>query len=90
MNANLTCRLQEDEDEETSMVGSDLEEEEEEVQQPILAIGGGRRPFEGHPEITWCAKAYLKAFSKLMLPLQSSLLYYSIYYYSIEHQDFRL
>ena len=49
MNANLTCRLQEDE--ETSVVGSDLEEEE--VQQPILAIGGRRRPFEGYPEITW-------------------------------------
>ena len=45
MNANLTCRLQEDE--ETSVVGSDLEEEEEEVQQPILGIGGGRRKFEG-------------------------------------------
>ena len=45
MNANLTCRLQEDE--ETSVVGSDLEEEEEEVQQQILGIGGGRRPFEG-------------------------------------------
>ena len=49
MNANLTCRLQEDE--ETSVVGLDLEEEEEEVQQPILAIGGRRRPFEGYPEI---------------------------------------
>ena len=49
MNANLTCRLQEDE--ETSAVGSDLEEEEKEVQQPILAIGGGRRPFEVYPEI---------------------------------------
>ena len=49
MNANLTCRLQEDG--ETSVAGSDSEEEEEEVQQPILAIGGGRRPFEGYPEI---------------------------------------
>ena len=37
MNANLTCRLQEDQ--ETSVVGSDLEEEEEEVQQPIFGIG---------------------------------------------------
>ena len=72
MNANLTCRLQEDEDEETSMAGLDSEEEEEEVQQPILAIGGRRRPFEGYPEITQWAKVYLKAFSKLMLPLQSS------------------
>ena len=35
------------------MVGSDSEEEEEEVQQPILAIGGERRPIEGYPEITW-------------------------------------
>ena len=52
MNANLTCRLQEDEDE-TSMVGSDSEEEEEEVQQLILAIGNRRRPFEGYPKITW-------------------------------------
>ena len=51
MNANLTCRLQEDE--ETSAKGLDLEEEEEEVQQLILAIGDGRRPFEGYPEITW-------------------------------------
>ena len=51
MNANLTCRLQEDE--ETSVVGLDLEEEEEEVQQPILAISGRRRPFEGYPEIMW-------------------------------------
>ena len=51
MNVNLTCRLQEDE--ETSAAGSDLEEEEEEVSQPIPAIGGGRRPFEGYPEITW-------------------------------------
>ena len=50
MNANLTCRLQEDE--ETSVMGLDLEEEEEEVQQLILAIGDGRRPFEGYPEIT--------------------------------------
>ena len=25
---------------------------EEKVQQPILAIRGGRRPFEGYPEIT--------------------------------------
>ena len=49
MNANLTCRLQEDE--ETSAAGLDSEEEEEEVQQPILAIGVGRRPFEGYPEI---------------------------------------
>ena len=49
MNANLTCRLQEDE--EASVVGSDLEDKEEEVQQPILAIGGGRRPFEWYPEI---------------------------------------
>ena len=53
MNANLTCRLQEDEDEETSVVASDPKEEEEEVKQPILAIGGRRRPFEGYPEITW-------------------------------------
>ena len=45
MNANLTCRLQEDE--ETSVVGSDLEEEEEEVQQPVLGIGGRRRPLKG-------------------------------------------
>ena len=51
MNANLTCRLQEDE--ETLVAGSDSEEEEEEVQQLILAIGEGRRPFEGYPEITW-------------------------------------
>ena len=51
MYANLTYRLQEDE--EISMVGSDLEEEEEEVQQLILAIGGRRRPFEGYPEIMW-------------------------------------
>ena len=50
MNANLTCRLQEDE--ETLAVGSGLEEEEEEVQQLILAIGGSSRPFEGYPEIT--------------------------------------
>ena len=40
MNANLTSRLQEDEDEETSMVCSDSEGEKEEMQQPILAIGG--------------------------------------------------
>ena len=53
MNANLTGRLQEDENEETSMVGSDSEREKEEVQQLILAIGGGRRPFERYPEITW-------------------------------------
>ena len=52
MNANLTCKLQEDEDKETSMAGSDLEGEEEEVQQLILAIGGRRRSFEGYPEIT--------------------------------------
>ena len=43
MNANLTCRLQEDE--ETSV------EEEEEVLQPILGIGGGRRSWEGYPDI---------------------------------------
>ena len=49
MNANLTCRFQEDED--TSAVGSDLEEEDEEVQQLILGIGGRRRPFEGYPDI---------------------------------------
>ena len=49
MNANLTCRLQKDED--TSAEGLDSEEEEEEVQQPILAIGGGRRPFEGYPKV---------------------------------------
>ena len=51
MNANLTCRLQEDE--ETSVAGLDSEEEgeEEKVQQLILAIGGGRRPFEGYPDI---------------------------------------
>ena len=48
MNVNLTCRLQEDE--ETSVVGLDLEGEEE-MQQLILAIGGRRRPFEGYPEI---------------------------------------
>ena len=46
-----TCRLQEDE--ETSVAGSDSEEKEEEVQQPILALGGRRMPFEGYPEITW-------------------------------------
>ena len=51
MNANLTCGLQEDE--ETSVAGSDSEEEEEEVQKPILAIDGRRRPFEGYPEIVW-------------------------------------
>ena len=51
MNANLTCRLQEDEDEETSTAGSDSEEEEKEVQQPIFAIGGRSMPFEGNPEI---------------------------------------
>ena len=45
MNANLTCRLQEDE--ETSAAGSDLEEEEEEVQQPILGLGGESRPLKG-------------------------------------------
>ena len=49
MNANLTCRLQEDE--ETLVAGSNSGEEEEEVQQPILGIGGGRRPFEGYPDI---------------------------------------
>ena len=53
MNANLTCRLQEDEDEETCKVGSDSEEEEEEVQQLILAIGNRRRLFEGYPKIAW-------------------------------------
>ena len=35
------------------MVGLDSEEEEQEVQQLILGIGGGRRPFEGYSEITW-------------------------------------
>ena len=49
MNANLTCRIQEDE--ETSAVGLDLEEEEEDVQQPILGLGDRRRAFEGYPEI---------------------------------------
>ena len=49
MNANLTCRLQEDE--ETSVAGLDLEKGEEEVQQLILGLGGGRRAFEGYPEI---------------------------------------
>ena len=48
MNVNLACRLQEDE--ETSVVGLDLEGEKE-MQQLILAIGGRRRPFEGYPEI---------------------------------------
>ena len=40
MNANLTCRLQKDQ--ETSVVG--LDSEEEEVEQPVFGIGGGWRP----------------------------------------------
>ena len=51
MNANLTCRLWEDQ--ETSIVGSDSEEEEEEVQQSVFGIGGRWRPWEGHPDIMW-------------------------------------
>ena len=50
MNADLTCKLQEDE--ETSALGTDSEEEEEEVQQLILGIGGGRRLWKGYPDIT--------------------------------------
>ena len=49
MNANLTCRLQEDQE---SAAGLDLDEEEEEVQQPVFGIGGGWRSWEGYPDIT--------------------------------------
>ena len=48
MNANLTCRLQEDQ--ETSAAG--LDKEEEEVQQPVYGIGGSWRDWEGYPDIT--------------------------------------
>ena len=44
MNANLTCRLQEDQE-----VGSDKEG----VQQPVFGIGGSWRDWEGYPDITW-------------------------------------
>ena len=60
MNVILTLRLQEAE--ENSVVGLDLEKEEEEVQQLIFGIGGGRRPWEGYPDITQWVKTYLKAF----------------------------
>ena len=49
MNANLTYRLQEDQ--ETSVIGSDLEEEEEEVQLLIFGIGDRWRLWEGYPDI---------------------------------------
>ena len=52
MNANLTCRLQEDQ-----KVDSDKEEEED-VQQLVFGIGGGWRDWEGYPDITWWVKAY--------------------------------
>ena len=49
MNANLTCRLQEDQ--ETSAVGTDSEEEE--VQQLVFGIGGGWKDWEGYLDIMW-------------------------------------
>ena len=49
VNANLTCRLQEDQE---SVVSSDSDEEEEEVQKPMSGIGGGWRPWEEYPDIT--------------------------------------
>ena len=51
MNANLTFRLQEDQ--ETSVAGVDLEEEEDEVQQPVFRIGDRWRDWEGYLYITW-------------------------------------
>ena len=51
MNANLTCRLQEDQ--ETSGVGADSEEEEEEVQQLVFGIGGRWTDSEGYLDIMW-------------------------------------
>ena len=51
MNANLTCRLQEDEE-------ADLDkEEEEDLQQPVFTIGGSWRDWEGYPDITQQVKA---------------------------------
>ena len=75
MNVNLTCRLQEDE--ETSAVGSDLEEEEEEVQQLILAIGSGTKPFEGYPEITSVSQSIPKSIFKTHVTI-AIFLYYTI------------
>ena len=46
MNANLTCRLQEDQESAAS-----LDSEEEEVQQSVFGIGSGSRPWEGYPDI---------------------------------------
>ena len=46
MNANLTCRLQEDQE-----AGSDKEEED--VKQSVFRIGGGWRDWEGYPDIMW-------------------------------------
>ena len=45
MNANLTCRLQEDQE-------ADSDKEEEGAQQLIFGIGGGWRDREGYPDIT--------------------------------------
>ena len=49
MNANLTYRLQGDQ--QTSAAGLDSEEEEEEVQQPVFRIAGGWKDWEGYPDI---------------------------------------
>ena len=46
MSANLTCRLQEDQE-------AEEEEEEEDLQQPVFGIGGGWREWEGYPDIMW-------------------------------------
>ena len=45
MSANLTCRLQEDQE-------AEEEEEEEDLQQPIFGIGGSWQEWEGYPDIT--------------------------------------
>ena len=44
MSANLTCRLQEDQEVEE-------EEEEDDLQQPVFSICGSWREWEGYPDI---------------------------------------
>ena len=88
MNANLTCRLQEDQ--ETSAVGADSEEEEEEVQQLVFGIdvdgGTGKAIQTLRSELSHTKKHFQNPCYCCNLPL----LYFNTYHYSLEGQDFRV
>ena len=68
MNANLTCSLEDWEDQES---GDDNETDlDEEVQQPVYGIGGRWRLWEGYPDIKRSVKGIPKGIFKTHVTIE--------------------